>query len=616
MKKIFTGIGILVAIFSNYFFLLVADKMVFHNNETIYDFELSKSISGQELGVFAKNAGVTIRLVDFKNTSFGKKQLDITFINPDSSITLGRRPSVFPKENIVYKALNNKTQKQIKRFTIQNNDNKRIENMKSLLERNGYIVDILKNETINFTFGMLFSPLNMGFFALLTILLILSIATYYVYRLKEIGVLKLNGWSNWRISFRFLLDLLITSYLSSLLFIVPFGVYVIFSDVSKIILYSRIYLLLCLFLALVFLASAFIGTFFIHNVNQIGAIKNKKNNELIFYILLVFKIVTTVLLVLSMNTSSKNMYELTSTIQSINKLEKHDFYNIRTSVIPEENMHKKLDQLIGSLEDRNVYNYSSSIEKILNITKLKEYLSSRKLRDNSDYSYTSISSNMLEFLNILDERGNKIEPSHIQPKEDTLLIPVHCKNDMDKILEYYQFEKDPKIIYIKNGQVHDDILFPGLYVYDSIYHVHKVRKELYLGNSKVLLNKKSAETIEHVLTNLGLDKNSITVESRNMEYSILKSNAQLDLCESLFHLIINLLSFFLCVVSIVTIFLELRKKEFGVYKFVALNALITIVITLFVNPIFLFLLFAEGIIYGGLIYKYIRSKAVLALKGE
>ncbi len=61
MKKIFAGIGILVALFSIFFFLLVADKMVYHNNETIYDFLLSKNISGQELKKFAENADVTIR---------------------------------------------------------------------------------------------------------------------------------------------------------------------------------------------------------------------------------------------------------------------------------------------------------------------------------------------------------------------------------------------------------------------------------------------------------------------------------------------------------------------------------------------------------------------------
>ena len=92
--------------------------------------------------------------------------------------------------------------------------------MKTSLKQNGYAVDISKSEPINFTVGMLFSPLNIGFFALLTILLVLCIATYYVYRLKEIGILKLNGWQNGKISFRLLFKLLIHSYLFSLLCII------------------------------------------------------------------------------------------------------------------------------------------------------------------------------------------------------------------------------------------------------------------------------------------------------------------------------------------------------------------------------------------------------------
>jgi ABC-type antimicrobial peptide transport system permease subunit len=196
------------------------------------------------------------------------------------------------------------------------------------------------------------------------------------------------------------------------------------------------------------------------------------------------------------------------------------------------------------------------------------------------------------------------------------------------ILNYLQLGKDTKIIYIQNGQVFDDILWPGYYIYDSIYYIHELKKALYLNSGEVLLDKESAEMVEQELIRLGIDTNSIRVDSLKKDYDLLKGNLQLDLCESFFHLTINLLSFLLCVVSIVIIFLELRKKEFGVYKligkypikvigkFVGLNGVITIGIALIVNPIFLFLLFIEGTIYGVLICKYMRSKAVLALKGE
>lgn len=160
MKKIFCGIGILVAVFSFFFFLLVADKMVYHNNETIYDVELSQSISGKELKEMAEDTNLMIRLVNFKNISFGRNKLDVTFINPASTINLGKQPSVFPKNKIIYYVFDEKIDKKIKFFTIQSNEYKKIENIKSALEKKGYSVSLRKNEPINFTLGMLFSSLN------------------------------------------------------------------------------------------------------------------------------------------------------------------------------------------------------------------------------------------------------------------------------------------------------------------------------------------------------------------------------------------------------------------------------------------------------------------------
>lgn len=627
MKKIFSGIGILVALFSIFFFLLVADRMVYHNNKTIHNFALSKSISGQELKEFAENTGITIRLVDFKNTSFGEKDLIITFINPDSSIRLGKQSSIFPKENIVYHILDQTKNREIKYLTVQEDDDKKIESFKLLLDKNGYLREVDEEKPINFSMGMLFSPMNFSFFALLTILLTLSIATYYVYRLKEIGVLKLNGWSNKKISFRFLFELLIHLFIFSLSCIIPFGIYVVISDASKMVLLAKIYFLVCLFLLAVFLLATFVGVFFINNVNQIGAIKNKKNNKLIFYALLIFKIATTIFLLISMNNSVSNFYRLNSTINSCNKFIKYDFFQIRTSVTPEDTMHIKLDELVGSLDSDYVFNYASP-EQLMDITKLNLYKSKRDLRGIDECAYTDISANMLNVIDILDESGRTIKATQVRADSNTLLIPIHFKNNTEKILEYYQLGKDTSIIYIQNGQIHSDILCPGLYVYDSVYFIHRLQKVLYLNNGDVLISKKGAEKLESALWKMGVDKYSISVEPMTMEYNNFKASVQLDLVESLFHFTINILSFFLCVLSILTIFLQLRKKEFGVYKligrypmiiilkFIGMNAIITVIITMSVNLIFLPLMAIESIIYGVLIKKYIKSKAILALKGE
>ena len=213
MKKIFAAIGVLIAIFSIFFFLMIDDKMVYYGEETVYSFSLSKNISGNELEEYAKKSNVTVKLVEFKNTSFGNNDLIVKYINPESNISFGKKPSVFPKDNIIYQPFEEEKNQYIKTFIIQSNEYQGIKNIRQLLENNDYKVNLDITKPINFNCGMLFSTLNLNFFLFLSLLLIISIATYYIYRLKEIGILKLIGWSNKKISFNLLARPLIHLYL-------------------------------------------------------------------------------------------------------------------------------------------------------------------------------------------------------------------------------------------------------------------------------------------------------------------------------------------------------------------------------------------------------------------
>jgi len=90
---------------------------------------------------------------------------------------------------------------------------------------------------------------------------------------------------------------------------------------------------------------------------------------------------------------------------------------------------------------------------------------------------------------------------------------------------------------------------------------------------------------------------------------------------------INFASYVLCAAAATIIFLELRKKEIGVYHllgryprkaiwvFVSINLLSTISTAVIVRPSFLLLALLECVLYGVLIGSYLRQKAVLALKG-
>ena len=326
MKKIFLGIGLLVGAFSVFFFLLVADKDVYFNDDTVYDFSLSKNISGEKLTQIASETDMMIRLVKFNDISFGRNHLDVTLLNPTSDVKLGRQPSIFPGNQIIYSSYSPNEKKKIKYFTIQSNDEHKVNHFKEQLSTAGYEMVSSTSEPTTFNISMLFSSLNFKFFSLLTLLILFSISTYYIHRIKEIGIKKLNGWNNFRISFSLISKLVIHSFGAALLFVLPFAVYISVTDLNALRSYALMCIYLYLFLAIIFIGSSIIGSLFISRLNQVNAIKNNKNNKKLFYVLLFFKAIVVTLLVLSLDTSIKDMNKLNSAIHSINQLEKNTFY--------------------------------------------------------------------------------------------------------------------------------------------------------------------------------------------------------------------------------------------------------------------------------------------------
>lgn len=103
MKRLFHLIGIFVALFSVLFFFYLADKKdIITTTENEYTFQLSKYITNTHLEKLAQKSDVTIQLKEFQNVSLGHTKMTITFLNPGKDFKEGRRPSVFPKEKIIY----------------------------------------------------------------------------------------------------------------------------------------------------------------------------------------------------------------------------------------------------------------------------------------------------------------------------------------------------------------------------------------------------------------------------------------------------------------------------------------------------------------------------------
>lgn len=627
MKKIFLGIGLLVGAFSVFFFLLVADKDVYFNEETIYDFSLSKNINGEDLTQIASDTDTMVRLVKFNDISFGRNHLEVTLINPTSDVELGRQTSIFPENQIIYSSYTQGAEKKIKYFTIQSNDKTKIDTFKNTLETEGYEVEISTSEPASFSVIMLFSTLNLKFFSLLTLLILFSISTYYVHRIKEIGIKKLHGWGNWEISFSLIKKLALYSYGSTLLLMLPFAIYIAVTDIKVLSSYVLMCFYLYIFLAIIFIVSSLAGSLFISKLNQVNSLKNNKNNKLLFYVLMIFKSIVVTLLVLSLSTNIQDMNKLNSAINSIEKLEKNNFYRVETASSPEEKVRKELDRYIESLEDEDIFNYSPS-EYTVDINQLRKLeTDDGVVQDFESIPLTSISQNMLDFVKIKDVNGNIVKPDKVKPL--TLLVPIHYKNNLKEILKSLSLNnKEANIQYIKSGQKQENILWPGSYSFDSIIYVKPLQKSLYLNTGEVLFNKDSANALMKELESKGYDSGSIDVKSMESEYNLAKTNFSVATVESSFHVVITIFSFLLCIVSIITIFLEFRKKEFAVNRllgkrpksliinFLILNGVITLLIAIVINGTLSALFFVEVIIFILFINKYINNKAILALKGE
>lgn len=627
MKKIFDGIGLLVALFSIFFFLLVADKMVYMSNAPIYEFALEKYVPSTKLLKIAEEADVTIQLRNYKETSFACREMDITLINPDKTMKLGKKPSVFPHEKIMYYVLDKEDQRTVKYFTVQENDSEKISQFNSLMDKNNYVATVNQNNPVNFTMGMLFSPLNIGFFSVLAILLILCISTYCVYRIKEIGVLKLCGWGNSMISIRLLAGMILRVFGWSVFLIVPFSIYIMFSDLSKIGVFFKIYALVGLFLTFVFVCCSIVGVFFISHIDRVSAIKSKKNNRVLFGALLLFKIITTFLLVNTLNSTIHNISDLEATNNSITRLGNNHLYRISTASVPDEEVMGQIERGIGEIDDNKIYNYASP-DNLIRVDRLKLYKKENKLPTSDNCAYTDMSFSMLEFIELYDEDGLRITAENLRTYSEVYLVPKHFENDLSDIMGYYGIQEANNVIFIEDGQVVDDVLFPGFYVYDSVFHLFDSKKVLYINNGEVLYNAEGKKQLMKQINALHLDEGSFTVEPLSADYNVLKSNLQLTICEYFFKVVINLVSYILCMVSICVIFMELRKKELAVYKllgqkplktiaiFVSLNYFITIVAALYTNSIFIVLVLVEICLYQYLIEKYMKHKVILALKGE
>ena len=627
MKYLIRGIGGLTAVFALFFFLLVADKLYYQNDTTTYDISLDRRLTGGEVQAIAKSAGVTFRITYYHNTNFGRHDLEMAFINPEH-IKEGKQDSIFPASNIIHSVFDVNSDIKLQYFTLMSGNESDAGKVAELFALQGVKADMMRNEPIQFHVGMLFSSLNLSFFLFLTVLMFLSIASYYVQRLKEIGVRKLNGWTGLGITCRLIAPLMAQIYIAFFAVLIPVGCYVLYKDTGMIKTFLALILLICLFMALVFLIAALGGLYFIRKIDRVGAIKNHRNSRLISRILLFFKAAVTVMLIFSMSAALAETRSLQAANTAIDKLKQYNFYKLSTPVVPEESVMEQINHIIGTFGDSDIFNYTVS-SAAYSAEKLKTAVlkTADELIEKDQMCFTVISANMLSVIKVQDENGQTVHPADFKEDEAALLIPAHFQNELPEILSYFDVSNDIRILFLQDGQTQNILTRPGYYTFDSIYSIQPLQKLLYLNQGDVLLTENCAKQLQQKLLSVDTDGASVRIESQNMEYGIFQGNISLALCESLFRVVINFASFALCASAAAIIFLELRKKEFGVYRllgrypmkamirFAGINLISTFLSAIIVWPGFLWVVLLEGVLYCSLMSSYLRQKAVLVLKG-
>ena len=148
-------------------------------------------------------------------------------------------------------------------------------------------------------------------------------------------------------------------------------------------------------------------------------VKNKKNYEVHFYLTLLVKIVITVSVMINSSNLIDQINHTKRVIESARQQNQWNLSILNTSVSPSEKVQKRLNEIIGSLPDRDVYNYTSP-EILYQTTDV-----SKTQRTDFIDNYMEISYNVLEKVKVVDKNNKRLKPKRFYRES--------CSSDSAKI---------------------------------------------------------------------------------------------------------------------------------------------------------------------------------------
>ena len=625
MKKNFCIIGILVSVFLIYFMLLLADHMVYLNDDLIYDFMLEKEITFANLRDIAIETDATIQVRNYECVGFGKSDIEIIVFNSQNDSGTVKRNSLFPADNIriIYNPNELGNNDKCMYFTVQSQEKLLIEKVKRLLEEKGYEATINVTD-IRFHPMHLFSSLNAQFFLLMSVLVLLCIAMYYMSRTKEIGILKMNGWGDIDISVHMLKRMLKYSLAGFLPLSITFMIYILIMDNSLMgqFLYISILLMLCFVIS--YTLAAVVALFFIKAINCVDVVKEKKNGHLVVMVLMGTKICITVLCCVVLSSTFNEMKDLHGSIQDANQIRGFEFYEMYTPVALEEEMIERIDTYLIKLDDAKIYNYASA-DMIYKKSDLEHISRIEDYETVCESNIISMSTNLLKYCKIKKADGKYVSTSEIDG--EVILIPEYLREDESAIIEWLTPDESMQIIYVENDQTYSDIMWPGSYVYNPIVLVHPTIKQLYVGSEEILYSKRVVDEVKDYLDEAGVGNSSIYIQSRENSIFTVLSGYYTQLFEKSLFSVIVIFAFLLTNFALVISYIQFNKKKIGVmvlhgkrvimstWEFLLLLLVIDLIAVIIFNTYFGFLIVLDMLIYQLEIKRMLKSGVAQLING-
>lgn len=562
MKKIFFSIGLLLSIYSIAMMMLFNDVQLYLNDDPYTDITLNQSMTMEELEDYAKDVGVVIQVREYMNAGLGNYRVNIYALNLKKDG--GRKKSLFPGQNIqiIKKLSKEKYHEKVQMFMVQTKQKQKVNELLLKLQRDGYEIDVLDEGSTAVHLNQLFSTTNIEFYALMFVLILSSTIIYYLTRIKEIGVKKMQGWTSFKIAVSINKRIAIWSLLGILPLSLIFAGYICIKEIEVIVQYLYLLSILVFLLMVVYILSVFISSFFVRALGCVAAIKANKNEKLMIIVLTVTKIVTTVL-ICGLFTYGYSMFLDIDGMKSEEKVLKNNYYTITTSVTPSEKEMKEINDYLKGIDDAHVYNYTPP-ERTYRKSDLKKKKRVHDIESLCENNVMEVSYNMIEKL------GIKFADKEIQDKIDksttTVMIPQYLKAEKKNVLNQLYMEKNTNVIFIRNDQNIADILYPGEYFYDPIIVVTPLKKQLYINAGEVLYDKEGAKEISTFLIQRNYGKSRVAVQSIKMDIQSYLSARYVDFYEAILWMIVSMIAFCFTSFALVISIIEYRKKAIAVYR--------------------------------------------------